>query len=472
MNLSPKAKKLKNKLNAFVLLIVWFALAWSWTLMTDSVKLSGSSSQGHIVGSIVAVINAGLSGYIIWLAFRIVNYVFNKYRKVPALLISLAIFAAADFAVAWAIAIIWLGPQGSIDNVLPLGSPTLLLIRTPFAYASRITGFYGLAAFAWLGLFLLARKNTRKLILYPAVLLSLLSIIGWAVYKNPSGGFINAKVVNERLNSRVPPVAADGADFILFPEYGLDDITPENISERIDTTSGNSVKYIGSKQYPVRGKAGQLNTLIFGDTRSGVISQQGKHRLIPGGEDMAYIGRFSLVLTRQTSTLYYFDFAKQIYKSPKSLEPIMLNDTTRLGAAVCSSIVSPEDYRRLALSGASIFTNSASLGIFNGSAVFDFQQKSLARFMATANSRYFIQSANDASSYALDTNGRTIASTADREVLTITARNNLKKTAYTFLGEWLAVSGGVLIAFFIIRARFFGSARHKNKRRGAARAPR
>ncbi len=92
-----------------------------------------------------------------------------------------------DFLIAWVVAAIWIGPEGLIDSVLPLSTPTILLINTPLAYASRIVGFYGLAAFAWLTVFLLLNKRWRIYAVVPAITVSMLSAIGWQAYKNTDG---------------------------------------------------------------------------------------------------------------------------------------------------------------------------------------------------------------------------------------------------------------------------------------------
>ncbi len=434
----------QRKRTGVILLLVWFALAWSWTLSTDSLELSGSRAEGLVVAAIVSIVNAGLSAWVIWKALSVARSVFKSRPTWQALVIGIGLFAATDFLVAWLTAIIWMGPQGSVDNVLPLSSPTLLLIHTPLGFASRLVGFYGLAAFAWLTVFLLAHKRYRKLTVYPVTTLCLLALIGWALYQQPTGSHVPVKVVNESLDKRIPPVEPGDAAFVLFPEYGLDDITHDNIHERIATNDNDgSLKYIGSKQHPAPEGIGHLNSLIFGDSRTGIITQQNKHRLIPGGEDLPYLVRSGLFLARQSSTIDYFSFAKAIHKSPEPLHPVSIDHETILGAAVCSSIISPEDYRKLARDGATILTNSASLGVFKGSPVFSLQQQSLAKFMATANARFFLQAANEAPSYALNTNGSVIASTQEHGVLTVTAQNNRQKTPYTLLGEWLAIAGGV-----------------------------
>lgn len=439
-------KSLKQKRFAVIALLLWFALAWSWTLSTDSLSLSGSRWQGLAIAAVVSVVNVSISAAVIWQTGKAVWKLYSAHKAPQAVALSLLLFAFADFLVAWLTAIIWIGPEGSVDNVLPLGSPSLLLIHTPFGYAARIIGFYGLAAFGWLLILLLANARTRRKIApYTLSLLSLISFAGWLLYQTPTGDTVQAKIVNESLDARIRPVNPSEATFVLFPEYGLDELNANNIHERIHIDKNNPVKFIGSEQLPLDNETAKRNTLIFGDAERGIVSKQDKHRLIPGGEDLPYIIHVGLIMSRQKGTIDYFNFAKKIKKGDAPLRPLSLDSQTAVGAAVCSSIISPEDYRRLTNAGATILTNSASLGVFRGSSVFSWQQKSLARFMAMANARYFLQSANDSASYTLNDRGQTIAETSKPEVLSVQAHNSTRKTLYTTFGEWMAVSGAATV---------------------------
>lgn len=93
-------------------LLAWFALAWSWTLSTDSLELSGSRAEGIVVAAIVSIINTGLSAWIIWKALGLARSIFKARPNWQAPLLGLGLFAATDFLVAWLTAIIWIGPQG------------------------------------------------------------------------------------------------------------------------------------------------------------------------------------------------------------------------------------------------------------------------------------------------------------------------------------------------------------------------
>lgn len=444
-------KNIKKSTVIKAVLIGWFLFCWSWTLVTDSLNLAGSYAQGVTLAVIISSINISLSVFIIWQTYKILVRLFSKIdNPYLALVIPLPLLALADFLVAWVVAFIWLGPQGQIDSVLPLASPSLLLINTPFGFASRIVGFYGLASFLWLILFLMSSKKTRMLSIAPAILLSILSLAGWYIYKEANGSEFKATIISENLDNRVNSIETEGVDLVIFPEYGLDKITNDNLDTRILLDNPNT-SFIGSEQVIPLEKVGHYNRLIFGNTSDGIKKKQDKYRMIPGGEDLPYTLRIGLRATNQKATLDYFSFAKATIKGPRQLDNFRINNDTELGVAVCSSIISPEDYRSFTKNGATALTNSASLTIFKGSRVFAWQQKSMAKFMATSNSRYFLQSANAATAYALDNNGREIASVSDIEARNVMVKNNDSKTIYTLVGEWLVVLGAIAVMIYLLR---------------------
>lgn len=445
--------RLPKKHIATILILTWFGVAWSWTLFTDSLNLAGSKSQGLLLAIIISAINISISFIVVRLGIKANEYVFRKYAGLNALFIGLTIFALMEFFIAWGTAIIWIGPHASIDSILPLSSLSLLAINSPLGFASRIVGFYGLAAFIWLTIFLLTNSKRRKLIIIPIACLSFLSLLGWSIYKEPNGHETTTKIVTESLSERVPAINATNTKLVVFPEYGLDKVNNENISERIFSFNEDNGYFLGSEQIIPTEEVGHYNTLLFGTANYGITHKQDKYRLIPGGEDLPYALRVGLRATNQVDTLQYFTYAKGVIKGPEPLKTYSLNDGTIVGAAVCSSIIAPQDYRNFALQGSSLFTNSASLTIFKGSRIFSWQQKSLAKFMAIANSRYFLQSANSARAYALDNNGNTIAEATGHQVLDVTVQNNYTKTVYTYAGEWLAWIGFIVAAALYLNTR-------------------
>ncbi len=453
-NLKQKFTKL-TKHPFIILLFIWYIFAWSWTFFTDSLDLAGSKSVALVIALFVTAFNVGMSLLIVVKTFRFLRIKLAKCKTWQIILIGLPIFSLMDFLVSWASAIIWLGPQGSVDNVLPLSSPALFLINTPLKYASRFLGFYGLAGFFWLITFLFFQKSKSKkeikTIKTACTLLVILSLVGWWLYKDPNGISIKSTVISETLSDQVGDMSNRGSELVVFPEYGLEKIDNTNLGERLSKNDdGSKTYFVGSRQVFDNRPAGHINRLMFGNYNDGITEEQDKHRLIPGGEDLSYLVRLGLRATNNKETLDYFSINKMVNRGHNPLRPIKLNDQAILGSAVCSSIIAPKDYQEFTKQGATILTNSASLSIFKGSRIFAWQQKSLAKFMAVSNTRYFLQSANSASAYVLDNNGNQKYEVRGINAIDVIAKTNTNKTVYTILGEYLVAIGSLIIAWWLI----------------------
>ena len=431
----------KNKLNLFVLL--WFTLAWSWPLMSQATSITLSPLLGHALAIIVIVTNISISTTLLLCVFSYLDKIFTKQGKVLSLVTSLVVLAFTDFAVAWLTSLIWVGPGSKIDNILPLGSPALLLANTPLGFTSRIIGFYGLAAVFWLVVYLLFKNKIRLAFITTSFFVGL-AVVSSIAWHSANGENINVVIVSEYATDKVPTIDTNNVNLVVFPEYGLDNIDNTSLNKRL-IKSGQKTLFVGSAGYNSNSSnGGHYNTLLFGNSIDGFTDRQDKYRLIPGGENLPYVGRIVLTALGQTEQITALDYNRRVIASKQRLENFSDRDMT-LGSGACSSILSPEDYRRFSKQGATILTNSASLSIFTGSQVFAWQQQSLGKFMAVANARPFLQSANSSTAYAIDHTGRFVAQIRPTDSRVVTIQNNTKKTPYTMLGEVLAISGGLYL---------------------------
>lgn len=82
-----------------------------------------------------------------------------------------------------------------------------------------------------------------------------------------------------------------------------------------------------------------------------------------------------------------------------------------IGALFCSDILSPQLYRILALQGATILTESTSLGWFHSSPVVDSVMLTIARVRAAENNRYLLVAGNAAPSTIISNTGSIIERT-------------------------------------------------------------
>lgn len=425
--------------------MLWFGVNWSWVLFTDSAKLAGSKQVGGIVSIGIFALVVTISVLLCRKFFAVAKSITERHQKYVSMALLVPLFALLDVLISWFTTIIWLGPQGSIDNITPVSSPTLLLMHTPLKFAARIVGFFGFSALVWTSLYMASNKKLRKLLPQFLLVIIIITGLGWGIYRHPTGEQYKVVAVNETLGKPIDTFSAEDAKLVVFPEYGFDDIADNSIGSRIDETNSR-VSFIGSKQIFMPDLTGHINRMFVGNTKDGVINTQDKHRLIPNGEDASYAGRFLLHLTGQKTALDYFSISRQVIKGKEPLRPVTV-DTNVLGSGICSSITAPQDYRKLTKAGATILTNSASLDIFNGSSVFAWQQKSLAMFMAVSNARPFVQSANNSESFIMDANGKVLAETKNPGVLRASVLPNTRHTLYTLAGEWLVIIGLGVVAF-------------------------
>lgn len=465
MYLKQKVKYISDYLRLNPLLIViicWYTFSWSWVLATNTLELVKGPLLGKVLAFILLVISVTLSSVLMWWCILQLKKLMRSNFKLFALT-AFPLLALADFIVAWFHALLWFGPNSLLDSMLPLGSPALLVINTPLGFASRLVGFFGLSSFVWLVIILISTPRKRKFAIIPAIVFILLSIVGWYTYKDPQGQVINATLINENLDNKLGAINTNDQDIILFPEYGLQDVRTDSSQNRLTSSGADNrpTYFIGSARIPVENAPGYHNTLFFGNADQSKLESQNKYRLIPGGEDLPYLVRAFLKTTRQDSFMNYYNTNKNVIRSDSQLTPLKVRNGLVIGAAICSSIIHPPDYQHLTKEGATILTNSASLSTFKNSPVFTWQHKSFAKFMATANSRYFLQSANSLEAYMYDNNGQLQAQTDEFESLAVTAKTNHTKTVYSVFGEWLVLTGILCAAFFVIKRP---TSRFKNSR--------
>ncbi|MDQ3158687.1 MAG: hypothetical protein M3P98_00935 [bacterium] len=419
-----KIKKV-NTTKLIILLLV--SLAYSWIFLIELFQISQNSSVGYLTMVISFAVNVGITSFIL---LKAIDYLKKQKDQNNTFFLFkvFVVWAAAEWLTSLLATLIWIGVDGSIDSVAPFASLTPTLSYTPISFLARIFGFHGLSAIFVTLLVALWTKKYRKqgyALLGLIVILWLFSFMFW---RSPNGGEVNVTIVAEKLTGN-KTIQTD-SDVVILPEYGLDRYEDEG--SRI--VSDHDVFFVGSRQGYVGNSIN--NQFIFGSNEKGIISTTDKSRLIPGGEYLPYLVDIPLKIFNQKQTLLDFDFARAVTKGESTQDVTVVNDDLTLGSAVCSSIVNQEDYRRMTNRGANLLTNSASLGIFGGSHVYEFQHVGMAHFHAVANARPFLQSTLDFPAFALDQNGRQIAMINPINSSDLSVRTNNKKTLYTLVGDW------------------------------------
>lgn len=446
--MSSLLKKILKDHRLIILLIAVIGIIWSWLPLVEVAQIADPPILGRVIAFLVYGLLSAVCIVVFYHTIRgLQRHYHRKDRITPLFLVAIfLVWSAAELLVAWAIAVVWIGNGSSFDTVLPFASLTPFLMYTPLGLLSRFVGFHGVSAAFVTIVTACIMKKTRNLAIPTLGIVVVLILISSIFYNDSNGRSIQSQIMAEHLGERVPSVSTD-VDLVIFPEYGLDDITENTISSRL-SPGKKEVFFVGSKQH--QGEAGIENLLILGSSSQGFISTTPKSRLIPGGEYLPYAIELPLRTLGADQALLNFNFTRAIVKGPEPMHPLAIRDGVVVGAEVCASIISPSDYRSLTKQGATVLVNAASLEIFR-SPVFDIQHEGLARFMATANARPFLQSANSGAAFAMDHNGRIMSRTDPVNKLQATVATNKKTTPYTLFGEWPAYMGGVLVFALLIR---------------------
>lgn len=438
-----------NKLQYFLLQYWWLGviilligISWSWMFYIDVAKLSSNAAVGYAATTLGYVVIVTISAAIF---YTTIIYLRKKHRTDSTLTTYWRIagtWALAEFLVSWLVTLAWYGHNGSWDTVLPFSSFSLLIIRTPLKYLARFVGFYGLSGVVVATIWLLTARRKRAYVVGVLSGVIVITLLAWGLFRTPSSATSQVVMVANKLDRRPKKVDGSDSQLVVLPEYGLDQISSDASKEII--SSNQSTHFVGTQQGSISG--GVSNVLIFGSSADGYLRQYKKTRLIPGGEYLPFVGE---VLLKTLDKTAYWNFLVQraVIKGDQTIEPFAVDQDMTIGSGACSSIIAMRDYRLLTRSGATLLTNSASLDIFRGSRIFAWQQKGLASFMAVANARGFVQSANDADAYALDQNGKQLASVSPIGTRQVTLVNNRRTTPYTYIGEWVPWVG---LAFIML----------------------
>jgi len=432
-------------------------LMWSWLFGIRVAALSTSTVIGYFSTLFAFVVIVAISVALFLCAIR---YFAQEYRANPPTWRFLAklfvVWAAVEFGVSVLITIIWIGRNGSVDSVLPFGSFAPLLAFTPFGFLARFVGFHGLSAAFVVLVSVVVFKKLRKYAPAVMVLLFAGTLLAWGLYRTPAGQGVDTQIIAN--HEGVSDPLATQSQLVIFPEYGLNGMSDGDIHTKLIENGDREIFYVGSRRWDVAD--GGQNVLVFGSTIQGVITERPKSRLIPGGEYLPYAAELPLRLVHADTVLEQFKLARAIEKGSEKAMPLQVTSNIKLGSGVCASIIAPKDYRGMTKDGATLLTNSASLGVFNSS-LFTLQHQGLAKFMAVANARSFLQSSSDGLAFAIDHNGRMLAKISAVNSAEVTVHTNNKKTPYTYLGEWPAYIGLAVLFFGLLRViRLRSKAKH------------
>ena len=423
----------------YLAVVIYLATAWFWLFTVKVPDITPSKGAGYALVLTSFLILVSLSSSIFFVAIRYLEKQYRQHDKLSAwfLVKLVVIWATIEWLVSLIAALIWLGQDGSTDTVLPFGSLTPLAIYSPLRFLTRLVGFHGFSAIMLLMVCVIIFPKLRR---WAAPVVGMViggALLVWLPYRTPTGPSLSATVLSGQITSMHDLPGTDTQTrLVVYPEYGL-----SMTSDMLKHLPGDSKErfYVGSDRRMEPGTVAQ-NVLIFGSTKTGVTQRRPKSRLIPGGEYLPYTSTAGLRLFSQQDAINQFRYTEAIERGPHDGSPLIIDEDIKLGSAVCASIISTNDYREFTNNGATVLTNSASLGLFN-SPIFTKQHEGLARFMATANARPFLQSSYGNNAFALDHNGRMLQKTGPISSADVVVQANTKKTPYSLVGEWVVYVG-------------------------------
>lgn len=444
-----------------------FLIVLSWCLQTAPEKwafISGWQANlalilVYLVFALIFSLQYVLFG-LLWLKLKP-----NLYKKTIFLILP-ALWVVSEAARSLIFSLISFGPGGSIGINWNFGVLGIAASVTPLGYLARIVGMFGLSfvvVIINLCVLWVAQKRYKLplLILLSIVVATTLSWLAWRPSTNQDQlkvGFVQLPQSFDGFTSGdgyYQPIldTAKGSspvDVLVLPEYSefFNDDSRTSIAQ---STAHKLVLPDGVLVTSISGAEANNhdNRLVIYNTDGQVLTSQDKTFLIPIGEYLPYaiIGVFKLSGQNQ---LLHLHQETRIIAQGHEQEKALVSRVVQLGSLACSGAIAPELYRNLALGGAQLLTNSASLGIFTGAPLYHAQSRQFARFLAVANARPYVQAAAGAYSYIIDSDGQYRVKTQDFKTGYGYAEVGLvsSRTVYTLLGEWTVAASLVIVGIF------------------------
>jgi apolipoprotein N-acyltransferase len=424
----------------------WTAFTETWAtvlLVVGWIIMASSLSVGYLLfGFVWTRLKLDLSDKYVWLSL-------------PAL------WVLCEFLRTYVFSIVSMGPATTIGPYWGFGTLGFATSVTPLVFAGRIVGIYGLSILAVLISLSVYKLIITKKVAYilPFVGIIIVVVLGYLIYlPTQTKKFkVSSLQLGVDATMQTPGVSyydsvhynqdpAD-SDILVAPEYSqIFEFKGEGEDPRVllsKTLKDNGIAITSTSK---EGEGKHYNELIVYNKQAEVIQSQHKQFLIPVGESSPYLITIPLRLLGKGPELDMTMRAREVGKGDK---PIQLTNANgyKVGALVCSGAIAPFMYQELVRDGAKLLTNSASLSIFDKSYSYHQQTQQIARFIATASNRPFIQSTDGSYSYIIDKNGNyLVKSSQDKlEMISANVQSGLHRTIYDYLGEWLLPVSGVVL---------------------------
>ena len=406
-----KSGKLRNKriladFYVFGFIICGFA---NWFLLQVSPQNWTVSLQGWFVA-----VATGLSWLLIcaWcaLSFLVLGFVLYRFKTPKARLLALPfLFSLAEVLRSYMYAAMAYGPHGSFSPNFNWGSLAVPASGTPLVFSSRFIGFFGLTFLVVvvnLAVFAICKRK-YGVSMAATIAVVFVAYLGWkqgeatASNKHLSIAIVHLGELQSAIDLGTNKWPPNGTDLLVLPEYSELRQNPDykKLLQRL-SPNGVAVTTERNGQSP-----NGTNELIFLDRNAKVVSAQDKTFLIPTGETLPYILKFSFWLIRKNNMNVNFTYTQQITSGQTPEKPYNTG-TFSVGALACSGVSTLNEYGRLSGQGADVLVNSASLSFLQSDSLYHVYARNMARYQAVSNNRTFVQASRSGESYIMDNQGR------------------------------------------------------------------
>lgn len=448
-----ESKKLSNRSKVgYIWVSGWVMLlgVTFWIMQTEPGRWTGLSGWlsstllilTYILFSVILSLGFVLFG-IGWVKLKI------RFEQKRVFLILPALWVVCEWLRGWIFSIISIGPDSLTGPHWNFGNLGFAASVTPLVFVGRFVGLLGISFIVVminLCVFWIMQKRWKLPILILASIF-LLTVVSWYMYKTPSGPSVNVLALQFGVNQNREIGSIDyhnyvakmqpshKIDIVVLPEYSSifeNDQKISDIAAFTKLTQNKETPIITSRQTTKNAKS--FNTVTVYKNDSSILYEHDKNFLIPVGEAMPYAFSIPLAVSKKDDVVKI----REVSKGSTDTQAYSSNGIT-IGSQACSGAITPELYRKLVNSGAVVLTNSASLSIFETAQSYHNQAQQMARFMAVANARPFVQATDGSYSFILSSNGNWQKKSQQKDIqyITDTIELNSTKTLYTLFGEWV-----------------------------------
>lgn len=381
-----------------------------------------------------------------------------------------ALWIVCEFLRSFAFSAISYGKGASIGDLWNFGNLGFSASVTPMAYGGRIVGFYGisfLVVLLNLVIYQLLLGKLKKQAIICLTLVVLVPGLGFIIWRGDKPNstakagltFLESDFTirgdyRDDLIYEIKKQNIDKTGILILPEYS--DIFVEEYSAKKDnelvgvfTKRNNNLNIITSVS--LESDAGRTNSVALYNEKGELLKYQDKQFLIPGGEYVPYLYQAILIASGNSSFVVSHQQDKTLLKGSKPAEPIEISGV-KYGVLACSGAIAPQYYQRLTKDGAEVLVNSASIASMGLDGFYYEQSKQMARFIAVANNKQFVQSSRGGHSYVISRDGEFEPQSkgAKTQYFNIDIQPNSSKTLYSAFGEWFLAFSTVSLGGYLI----------------------